>query len=374
MNVVVNPSLLRPSHQQSTGRDVTAVPSTALLNAYSTRNLGDAAIMASIAAMLPERCAQVALHSESQIDVPGIALTDVVHSARRFVSVGGDIFNNSRPRLITRSYLRNIQQLRAHASRTIVFGQTIPSSCGWLGLPMLTAALRRVRAVVVRDSESHDLLKRSGVDADLSFDAAFSLAPTQSGIAAAVAHFAGRGLDPARTVLLSIRSFDSIYRQDPDLFLARMARLADLLIARGHQVAVLIQSDVNTNDSDAVIAQALHCRVPAVRILDLFEPVGTHDRVATLIGALAIANIVVAVRYHGAVLRLVGGRQPYNLYYSRKGRELQKRLGLTGCALDDFCPEDAIPEIEATADRGFDPSPVSENVRGAFDRAYARIA
>ncbi|MEM9030863.1 MAG: hypothetical protein AAGC70_21085, partial [Pseudomonadota bacterium] len=185
---------------------------------------------------------------------------------------------------------------------------------------------------------------------------------------------AGLGLDPARTVLLSIRSFDSIYQQDPDLFLARMARLADLLIARGHQVAVLIQSDVNTSDSDAVIAQALHRRVPAVRILDLFEPVGTHNRVATLVGALAIANIVVAVRYHGAVLRLVGGRQPYNLYYSRKGRELQKRLRLTGCALDDFCPDDAISDIEATADRGFDPSPISENVRSAFDRAYARIA
>ncbi|MEM9356525.1 MAG: polysaccharide pyruvyl transferase family protein, partial [Pseudomonadota bacterium] len=188
MNVAVNPSLLRPSHQQSSGRDATAVPSTALLNAYSTRNLGDAAIMASITAMLPERCAQVALHSKSQIDVPGIALTDVVHGARRYVSVGGDIFNNSRPRLITRSYLRNIQQLRAHADRTIVFGQTIPASCGWLGLPILTAALRRVRSVVVRDSESHDLLRRSGVDADLSFDAAFSLAPTQSGIAAALTH------------------------------------------------------------------------------------------------------------------------------------------------------------------------------------------
>ncbi len=93
-----------------------------------------------------------------------------------------------------------------------------------------------------------------------------------------------------------------------------------------------------------------------------------------MIGALTIANIVVAVRYHAAILRLVGRRVPYNLYYSRKGHDLEHRLDLPGRALETFDPDAAITDIEATALSEFNPDPISEHVRRSFETAYARIA
>jgi polysaccharide pyruvyl transferase WcaK-like protein len=93
------------------------------------------------------------------------------------------------------------------------------------------------------------------------------------------------------------------------------------------------------------------------------------DPVATLIGMLAIANIVVGVRYHSAVLRLAAGRHPFHLHYSRKGEDLSRRLGLDGCAIDAFDPDAAIPAIEATAQKAFNVRPISEHVRSTFAAA-----
>ena len=256
----------------------------------------------------------------------------------------------------------------------MLFGQTVPASCGWLGRPLLARALRQVGAVVVRDCESFSLLRRHGVDARLSFDAAFALAPTDRGVWSAAAMFAAAGLQPERTALISVRSFDSIYRHDEAAFLDRMARTAQLLIARGHQVAVIVQSDVNTRDSDRAIVRLLQEQVPGLKSLDFMAGDQAGDRVDVLVGALTIANIVVAVRYHAAVLRLVGRRAPYNLYYSRKGHDLAHRLGLPGCALAAFDPDTAIRDIEASADADFNPAPIAHQVRSAFASAYERIA
>ncbi|MEM9027370.1 MAG: polysaccharide pyruvyl transferase family protein [Pseudomonadota bacterium] len=354
--------------------DTVAAPSTALLHAGSTRNLGDAAIMAAVAEMSPERHVSVALGDNNPINIPGLSVSSNIGGSKRYVSVGGDIFHNDRPWLCTRAFLESVRQLSKNANKTIVFGQTIPTSCGWLGLRLLTTALHRARAVVVRDRESYGLLRRSGIDVDLAFDAAFGLTPTDSAIAVARTQFAALNVDPNRTVLLSVRSCDTIPGRSANLYYARMARLADLLVTRGHQVVVLVQSAANTNDSDSQIAYALKRDVPEVQVMDLFAYPGTFDRVAVLIGVMAIANIVVSARYHGAVLRLVSGRQPYHLHTSQKSRDLHTRLGLTGCALDHFHPDDAIPAIEATAAPTFNATPIRDDVRNAFDRAYAKIA
>lgn len=349
-------------------------PPTALINAYATRNLGDAAIMAALASLTPEGRAQVALNDDKPVAIPGVVLTEELKGAQRYISVGGDIFNNARPHLVTKAFLKNLNSITRHADRTILFGQTIPASCGWLGRPLLTRALCKVGGVVVRDCESFELLRHSGVDARLSYDAAFALSPSERGIWRAAALFAANRLVPERTVLLSVRSFDSIYRHDQASFMQRMARTAELLCARGHQVAVLVQSDVNARDSDRAVAADLKQRVPGIAILDLLADSGDDNPVATLIGALTIANIVVAVRYHAAILRMVGRRMPYNLYYSRKGRDLEHRLGLRGCALEAFDPETAIADIEATATGDFNPDPIADHVRRAFETAYARVA
>lgn len=345
-----------------------------LLNAYSSRNLGDAAILTAIRQLSGERRVRVSLSDAHPVRIRGLAYVDDVASCDRFVSVGGDIFNNARPYMLTRSFVANVRRLRAVAERTIVFGQTIPSSCGWLGLPLLASALRRTQRVVVRDVESFDALGRLGVDVALSHDAAFALGPSEVGLASAARLFASQGLAPERTILLSVRSFDAIYPQDQERFCRSMVQLASHLADRGHQVAVLVQSDVNASDSDALIAGRLQHAEPRLRVVRFLDEDGVGDPVAALIGALTLARSVVAVRYHAAVLRMAGGRQPYHLYYSRKGRDLHRRHGLVGAALEDFDPVTAVAEIEALSDRPFQVEPIRREVCDAFARAYGRLA
>ena len=373
-------TLTRTRHHTplSAGATATAAGPTGLLNAYSTRNLGDAAIMTALTGMLPSRSSQAVINEDDAMRLSGVQLVRELSQCATFVSVGGDIFNNSRPMLVTRTFLNNVLQLKKNAQRTIVFGQTIPSSCGWLGLSLLASALRGTRAVVVRDRESQRILKRKGVAVELSHDSAFVLKPDQPGFAKAADLYAEAGLDPARTVVLAVRSFDALYPHDRNKFVVDMASLARALMARGHQVAAVIQSDVNADDTDRAVVAAIQGLAPGVAILDCLSRARSEgdetDAVATLIGVLTLANCVVAVRYHAAILRMVGGRQPYNLFYSRKGRDLQDRHGLAGCALESFDVQSAIAGIEATADQDFDVAPIAADVRQAFAAAYGKLA
>lgn len=355
--------------------DVLSPSPVGLLNTYSTRNLGDAAIMSAITRMTPDGVSQTCLDDQlkEQIAISGLRLASNYDACRRFVSVGGDIFNNARPQFVTRNFLANLALLNARAKQTILFGQTVPSSCGWLGLPLLAKTLKRLPAVVVRDCESHAILSRMGINANLSFDAAFTLQPSDRDTAQARKKFAAAGLCPDRTTLLSVRSFDKIYRHDVGKFERRLIELSELLLSRGHQVGLLIQSDVNAADSDLAVARRIKSCVPEVQALDCVNSSEDTNPVGTLMGALSIANIVIAVRYHAAVLRLVGGRQPYNLYYSRKGRDLHNRLGLPGNALEDFDPVSELKAIEASSMGTHERGPQAAHVRQSFANAFGAL-
>ncbi len=79
------------------------------------------------------------------------------------VSVGGDIFNNARPKLVTRRFLELVQELRSHDPRSsFVFGQGLPSSCKGLSLAWLAHAMGRLSSVTVRDTLSHARLQGRG--------------------------------------------------------------------------------------------------------------------------------------------------------------------------------------------------------------------
>ncbi len=365
--------LVDATPEQNTGCDRQTAP-LGLLNTYSSRNLGDAAIAAAICQLSGVAEVRANIRDASPVFIAGLSANQDLSACDRYVSVGGDIFNNARPRFLTRNFVSNVYRLNALADRTIVFGQTIPSSCGWLGLPLLASALRRTRAVVVRDRESYQALRKLGVEARLSHDAAFALRPTEPGVWSAEKLFASHGLSPAKTILLSVRSFDAIYPQDQAQFHSSMVELATRLIDRGHQVAVMIQSDVNENDSDGTVARQMQHAEPRLKRLNFIDDESIANPVETLIGALMIARSVVAVRYHAAVLRMVGGRQPYHLHYSRKGRDLHQRHGLTGCAVQDLNPTEAVADIEALAEADFKAHPLRKDVQSAFATAFGRLS
>lgn len=347
-------------------------PGANLITAYATRNLGDAAIMRALAALVPGGVACRHLDN-SPIVVPGVSHTSEPLRLPLRISVGGDIFNNSRPRLVTRTFLTKLAELAYDPARTILFGQTIPTSCDGLSLGLLTRALRRLPVVVVRDRASLALLRARGVEARLSWDVAFTNTFNAAALSRARALFDQSQLVPERTVLLSVRPFDAMYNVDGARFTAMLQTLCLQLLARGHQVALMIQSDVGAWDEDRTIASTIAQADPRIRVCDFLANEDDPDPVATLAAALSIANIAVGVRYHTTVLSLAAGRQPFNLYYSRKGYDLQERLGLSGCAVAEVSGLETIRAIENTADATFNPRPVAEHVRSTFSEALQAV-
>ncbi len=181
--------------------------------------------------------------------------------------------------------------------------------------------------------------RAAGVDAQLGFDTAFAYRMGPGVDAAGRALMDSGGVRAERAVLLSVREFDAMYPQDGALFEARMATLITQLAARGHQPAVIIQAQAGGADADQAVVRRLQARCPQLRVLDPFAVAALgHHPLDALVGALGLAAGVVAVRYHTAVLRMIHGRAPFNLYYSSKGRDLIERLGTPGMALEHFEP------------------------------------
>jgi polysaccharide pyruvyl transferase WcaK-like protein len=172
---------------------------------------------------------------------------------------------------------------------------------------------------------------------------------------------------------MSVRSFDALYPHDQAQTERALAMLAQALRDRGHKPAVLIQSDVNTADTDKAIAVRLAERVPGLAVIDCVNEPDDPAPVETLLGLLEVANIVVGLRYHTTVLRLAAGRQAYNLYYSRKGEDLSNRLRLPGVRIDALDVEDEIASIERSAEGAFAAEPIRAHVSATFNDAYGSL-
>jgi polysaccharide pyruvyl transferase WcaK-like protein len=347
-----------------------------LVNEYTSDNLGDAVIYETLAQLGGTRAVHSHLSQAQRRHVrglaPGLAPAD---SACSYVSVGGDIFNNARPALVTRRFLHNVQQLAAcPPQQSFLFGQTIPSSCRGLALRWLARTLRRLSGVTVRDALSHARLRALGVQAELCWDVAFGYECSTRVQAAGQALLAQAGLDAGTCALMSVREFDAMYPHNSQRMMDRLLDLAQRLRRRGFQPVVLLQASATGADSDLAMAQALQQRLPELIILSPFAVGEQHHPVDALVGVLGLAEVVVAVRYHSAVLRLLGGRIPFSLHYATKGADLAQRLQLPGMALESFDPAAAIAALEASALRHFDPRPLREAVRSRFAEQLAHAS
>lgn len=341
-----------------------------LLNVYSTNNLGDAAIYSAIARLAQGRRVLARVGAES-FATPGVTPVPALPVCPTYVGVGGDIYNNPRPRLITRRFLANLRELTKRPRQTFVFGQSIPRSCRGLSFQLLSQVFRRLAGVVVRDEESHRRLTDSGVRSTLCHDLAFALSMAPGIESAAAIAFAEQELVAERTALISLRAFDHLYAVETEDMLTRIADLIRALERRGHQPALLIQADADSSDSDRAVAARLQRDLPGLRVIDTLRPVGGLGGWPLLLGILARAHLVIGVRYHAAVLRLVAGRMPFVLHYSNKGADLCRRLAIPGCSANGFDVETNLAAIEATAGQAFDPQPLRRDVQEQFQRQMA---
>jgi len=347
--------------------------SIGLLNLYSTRNLGDAAIYAALAEMCPEKNAFGVLSESKATEVTGLRLVPRLPACDAYVSVGGEIFNNARQLLMTKRFVGNIAAISRRASQTMLFGQSIPGSCNGLAFGILSTALKRLPAVVVRDINSHARLQAAGVDAELSYDAAFTLAPEPAQIAAAHALLSKLGLSSERLAVISLRGHSHMYSETGDHAERAIASVARRLLARGHQVALIVQADSDYCDSDWTMCKRIRAEIPGIAVIDPIHEPSPVPAWELLAGLLAIANLVVAVRYHTAVLRLAAGRKALILYYANKGKDLCERLGQPGMPLSAAGCEDAITLAEQSASGVFDPEPLARDVLDHFNWALGKL-
>ena len=346
-----------------------------LKNVYSTRNLGDAAIYAALATMAPDQRALCSLREDQPTRIRGVEYGSTATPVHARVGVGGDIFNNGRPALITRKFLSLARELAGSDGRTFVFGQSLPPSCHGLALRYLGRVFRQLRSVTVRDEESASRLRKLGVRAELSFDTAFVVRPDEAHLEAARKMLDAEGLQPQRTAAISLRGGSPHYQADDASITAELGYVIEQLASRGHQVALLVQADCNDADTDRHMAAALKQAFPFVRIIDPFDCGDADIQQWQLLQAiLCEVNIAVAVRYHTAVLRLAAGKVPYVLHYSNKGHDLCHRLRQPGAALGGGTAGIDIRAIERSADSSFNPALISADVQQHFAAALQGAA
>lgn len=342
-----------------------------LLNLYSTRNLGDAAIYASLSQMSPDYRAVGSLEEDQPTAIEGFSTSKDLKNCKAFVSVGGDIFNNARPLLITRRFLSNIAELKRNPKQTILFGQSIPRSCRGLSFRILAHTLKQLSSVTIRDEESYARLQAAAVNTQLSYDTAFVLTPDAAANALAAKQLSMIGLDPSKTALISLRNESSMYAKNNGE--KQLIEISQKLLERGHHVGLLVQADGDAADSDRQMALRIKKACPRAVIVDPFLHKTQIDPWKIFIGFLSVANIVVAVRYHAAVLRLISGRRAYVLHYSNKGNDLCKRLAIEGSELGVESASDIIRSIENSAQLDFDVAPIAKHVRESFLQALSTV-
>ena len=346
--------------------------SLGLLNVYSTRNLGDAAIYAALARMSHSGSVVGNVMDQEPTSILGLTQGDAFAACKAWVSVGGDIFNNARPKLITRRFLKNVSELRRQPQSTMLFGQSIPRSCRNAAFLYLASALKKLGMVAIRDVESHQRLAAKGVNAVLTYDTAFALEPQNAARSAAASAFLKAGLDPHKTALISLRNESGMYESNNGE--SQIVEITRRLVRRGHQVALLIQADGDDADTDWAMARRILAEVPEVKVLNPFLAVQPLEPWSLMTAMLGLANLVVAVRYHAAVLRLVEQRLPYVLHYSNKGADLCDRLQLPGSSLGQRRVDEIIADIEKTAAKPFNSEPYQAHVRETFSLGLKAIA
>ncbi len=338
-----------------------------LINAYSTLNLGDAAIYSAFRKLLPQN--QLVSHVQDLRPDPslGIEFTHQPPSpCDAYVSVGGDIFNNSREWLVTKAFLKNLAQLRRSPKHTILFGQSLPRSCHGLSFLLLRQCLKPLAAVCVRDAESHRRLLEAGLAVRLSYDVAFVLESSPLAQQLARTSLEQLDIDPSRAAVMSVREFDSMYGHDNQRFVDNMASLSQGLQNEGLSPVILIQSRAYGADNDHAVAQAIQAKAPGTTILNPFLEDAAVPSWQLAIAVFSLVDVVIAVRFHTAVLALAAGRVPYHLHYSNKGRDLCQRLGLPGCDLGRLDPATALAPILETRAQRFDHERLREQVRNDF--------
>jgi polysaccharide pyruvyl transferase WcaK-like protein len=345
-----------------------------LVSTSTTRNLGDAATYAALAQLSPERRVHCALRERYPAIVPGLERNRHLDDCDAFISAGGDVFSDARPHRMTKRFIRSLLEIYLRRDRTIIFGQSVPVSCGKLSQRMLGSVFRRLQGVVVRDRGSYEFLKSIGVEAALSHDAAFVLRPRTDALEAAYGLLAHHNLDPDRTALITLRGGSANGSPGGNGGNRELLIIAAKLAGRGHQPAFLMLSGSNAPGSGEADAMHQSSEMDGIPVIDAFAVRPPDAPCDVAIALLSLVNIAVATSYHAAILRLVSGRAPFLLCDETTGGDLRERLALPGQIPGSDADAGLTAGIEDSADAVFDPDPIARDVTDHFMDCIRKLA
>ncbi len=352
---------------QSTERRSTKI--VGLLNASSTRSVGNSAIYSAIGQLCPSGQAHAVLDIAEPVRIPRLRPARGLTRCDVLVAVDDDTHHDLPPPIA--GHADTLQRLASRPERTFAFGHSLSGALRGGSFERAAKVLGALSSVVVRDRASAQRLTKAGVTAELCHDPAFVLEPSLAFEAAAGLAFARAGLMAERTALIAVRDLDRDGVESPTSLAARIAALAEALRARGHQPALLIQTNLGPDQGDRAIVARVAALLPDIAVIDAFVPAGGVVGWPLLIGLLARARLVVAGRYHTAVLRLGAGRQPFILHDAPDMEDLAERLELPQAAAGSFDPETIIPQLEMTAEQAFDPAPLRRDIEHRFKACLA---
>lgn len=343
-----------------------------LLNPSSTRSLGNGAIYSAIGQLSPDGQVLALLGDAEASRIPRLRPARDLARCDVLVAVDDETHHDLERPQHAGAHDDTLQHLTSRPARTFAFGHSLRGAA-LQGAPFEHAlkALGTLSSVVVRDRDSAERLIERGVAAELGYDPAFVLQPTLAFEAAAGLAFARAGLVAERTALIAVRDLDRDGVAPAASFAARVATLAVALRARGHQPALLIQTDLGPDRGDRAIAARVAVLLPDIPVIDCFATAGGVVGWPLLSGLLARARLVVAGRYHTAVLRLGAGRKPFILHAADDADDLAERLGLPQAAARSFDPDAIISELEMTAEQAFDPAPLRRDIEDRFAACVA---
>jgi polysaccharide pyruvyl transferase WcaK-like protein len=275
---------------------------------------------------------------------------------------------------MTKRFIRSLLEIYLRRDRTVIFGQSVPVSCGRVSRRMLGTVLRRLQGVVVRDRGSHEFLKSIGVEAALSHDAAFVLRPRTDALEAAYGLLAYHNLDPDRTALISLGGGSANGSPGGNGGDRQLLTIAAKLAERGHQPAFLMLSgsDAPRNTTTDVMHQS--SEIEGIPVIDPFAVRPPDAPCDVAIALLSLVNVAAATSYHAAILRLVSGRAPFLLCDETTGGDLRERLGLPGQMPGSDADAGLIAAIEDSADAAFDPDPIARDVTDHFMDCIRKLA
>ena len=350
-----------------------------LINTYSINNVGDAAIYATLLKLLRKNdIDQISVsHLKESEDVLNAYLGENLKKQNTlkdndFLAVGGDIFNNSRPNLLTKQFINNLIQLSKRPKSTFVFGQSIPRSCSGISFRILCNQLKKVSSVIVRDQESFYRLQQAGVAVKLSYDSVFAAPINQHYVESVQSLFKGQ---LSKTALISLRSFDQLYPHDNQAFAHKIEQLIKRFKQEGLRVSIILQSQVDQNDSDMEMIKKINSNTS----VEVINPFSVQEKLPHISpwqitqAVISLAKIVVGVRYHTSVFRLISGKMPFNLYYSNKGEDLCQRLGVPGSSINNFSVKNDFSTILNTESQTFNSKVIADQVNEDFTQAVKRL-